>query len=87
MKEKINDIYETEFKTPMVGYFWKGFSLFLLGVIVGFLIAPIKKGVKMGCNNGNNNGNNCTASGNALSVGEDEENAGEESKEDEESKD
>ncbi|EWM53673.1 hypothetical protein [Ruminococcus flavefaciens] len=27
---------------------------FLIGVIVGFMFSPIKKGVKIGCNNGNN---------------------------------
>ena len=39
----------------LVGYFWKGLALFLLGVIVGFIFAPIKKGVKIGNNNGNHN--------------------------------
>ena len=89
MKETISNIYEEEVKTPMVGYFWKGFALFLLGVVIGFLLAPIKKGVKMGCNNGNNNGNNCSASGNTVSASEDEENAEnaeDENAEDEEAK-
>ena len=69
LKEKLNEIYDKEVCTPMVGYFWKGFALFLLGVVAGFLLAPIKKGVKVGCNNGCNSGNNCTASGNAVGLG------------------
>ena len=32
--------------------FWMGFALFLLGVIAGFFIAPIKKGMTVGCYNG-----------------------------------
>ncbi|HBL83585.1 MAG: hypothetical protein A2Y17_09410 [Clostridiales bacterium GWF2_38_85] len=28
------------------------------GIIIGFLIAPIKKGISIGNNSGNNNGNN-----------------------------
>ncbi len=28
---------------------------FLIGVIVGFFIAPIKEGMAIGCENGNNN--------------------------------
>ena len=28
---------------------------FLLGMILGFYLSPIKKGVTVGCNNGNNN--------------------------------
>lgn len=90
MKEKIKNFCDTELNVPAVGYFWKGFALFLLGVVVGFLLAPIKKGVKMGCGNGCNNGNNCTASGNALKVGdeEDEDTAGDSAEEeDTESKD
>ena len=34
-----------------VSYFWKGLALFLLGVIIGLFISPIKKGVTIGCNN------------------------------------
>ena len=32
------------------------FSLFslLMGLLWGFLLAPVKKGMKIGCNNGNN---------------------------------
>lgn len=63
MKEKIREtvrtIIDEEVNTPKVGYFWKGLALFLLGIVIGFSIAPIKKGVKIGCNNGNN----CTDSG------------------------
>jgi hypothetical protein len=80
MKEKMCSIkgifckaLEADLNTPAVGYFWKGLSLFLLGVVVGFLIAPIKKGVCMGSHNGCNNGNNCSASGNALSLDKDED--------------
>lgn len=50
-----NNFMENEVRTPTVGYFWKGFALFLLGVVVGFMFAPIKKGVKIGNNSGNNN--------------------------------
>ena len=64
MKEKIAEIYENEVKTPMVGYCWKGLALFLLGMIMGFLLAPIKKGVNVGCDNGNN----CSFSGNDVSL-------------------
>lgn len=53
-----NNFMENEVRTPTVGYFWKGLALFLLGVVVGFMFAPIKKGVKIGNNSGNNNGNN-----------------------------
>jgi len=27
---------------------------FLIGIIIGFFLSPIKKGIKIGCNNGNN---------------------------------
>ena len=60
MKDTLKAIFDEEVNTPKVGYFWKGLALFLLGVIVGFMFAPIKKGIKIGCNNGNN----CTDSGN-----------------------
>ena len=62
MKEAFEKFYEKEVKSPAVGYFWKCLAFFLLGVVAGFLIAPIKKGIKMGCNNGNYNGNNSKAS-------------------------
>lgn len=44
---------DTEIKkeTCMVSYFWKGLALFLLGVILGVLIAPAKNGVSIGNNN------------------------------------
>ena len=64
MKDVLKSFFDEEVNTPKVGYFWKGLALFLLGVIVGFLFAPIKKGIKIGCNNGCDNGNNCTDSGN-----------------------
>ena len=60
MKDTLKAIFDEEVNTPKVGYFWKGLALFLLGVIVGFMFAPIKKGIKIGCNNGNN----CKDSGN-----------------------
>lgn len=37
------------------GSFWKGFALFLLGMVIGFLLSPAKNGCFN--NNGNNNGN------------------------------
>ena len=52
--EKIKDICIDEVKKPKVGYFWKGFALLLLGMVIGFFIAPVKKGLTVGCNNGNN---------------------------------
>lgn len=59
IRETVREIIDNEVKTPSVGYFWKGLAIFLLGVIIGFTFAPIKKGIKIGCNNGNN----CTDSG------------------------
>ncbi|WP_295156793.1 hypothetical protein [uncultured Ruminococcus sp.] len=59
IRETVQEVFEEEFRTPSVGYFWKGLALFLLGVVIGFSFAPIKKGIKVGCNNGNN----CTDSG------------------------
>lgn len=52
--EKLKDIYVDEVEKPKVGYFWKGFALLLLGMVIGFLIAPVKKGLTVGCNCGNN---------------------------------
>ena len=34
-----------------VSYFWKGLSLFLLGILLGVLIAPAKNGISIGNNN------------------------------------
>ena len=31
--------------------FWKATAMFLLGVIVGFIFAPIKKGIRICCDN------------------------------------
>jgi hypothetical protein len=39
------------------GGFLTGALLFCIGVIIGFIFAPIKKGVNIGNNSGNNNGN------------------------------
>ncbi|MBR1739731.1 MAG: hypothetical protein IJ737_05500 [Ruminococcus sp.] len=36
---------------PMVGYFWKGLALLLIGVLIGILLSPIKNGVSIGNNN------------------------------------
>ena len=65
IRETVREIVESEVNTPSVGYFWKGLALFLLGVIIGFSFAPIKKGIKIGCNNGNN----CTDSGKITGSG------------------
>lgn len=45
-----NEITEKE-TAPMVSYFWKGLALFLLGVIAGLVVSPVKNGVTIGCNN------------------------------------
>lgn len=45
--EMLKDYFDEEVNTPAVGYFWKGLALFLLGVIVGFCFAPVKKGMKV----------------------------------------
>ena len=52
-----------------------GLASFLGGVVVGFLISPIKEGISFGNNNGNNNGNN---TGNYLGVNEEIEDTEEE---------
>ena len=65
IRETVQEVIEEEFRTPAVGYFWKGLALFLLGVVIGFSFAPIKKGIKVGCNNGNN----CTDSGKITGSG------------------
>lgn len=52
--EELKDICADEVKNLKKGYFWKGFALFLLGVIIGFFISPVKKGLTVGCNCGNN---------------------------------
>ena len=35
----------------MVPYFWQCLALFLLGIIVGFIVSPVKNGVSIGNNN------------------------------------
>ena len=48
------DIFEENCDTEnncTVSYFWKGLALFLLGVIIGLFVSPIKKGITIGCNN------------------------------------
>ena len=70
MKENIIRSYNEKIKTPdvAVSFFWKGFALFLMGVVVGFLIAPVKKGLRVGCGNGCNNGNNSPVTDNECSI-------------------
>lgn len=50
------------------GSFWKCTAFLFLGVILGFFIAPIKKGISCGNNNGNHN----TFSDNETSIKSDE---------------
>mgnify|MGYP000041799975 FL=1 len=33
--------------------FWKMFGMFMLGMVLGFMFAPIKKGIKICCDNKN----------------------------------
>ena len=47
-----------EIKSCTIALWLFAICSFLIGIIVGFFIAPVKKGVKIGCNNGNNNCNN-----------------------------
>ncbi len=70
MKDKITEFYDNKIKTPdiAVSFFWKGFALFLLGVVVGFMIAPVRKGLRIGCGNGCNNGNNSPVTDNECSI-------------------
>lgn len=48
---------------------WAMFAMLMLGIVIGFLIAPIKNGISCGNNNGNNN----TFTGNSASVNKDNE--------------
>lgn len=41
------------------GSFWKCTSFLLLGVILGFILAPIKEGIYCGNNNGNHYCGDC----------------------------
>ena len=62
MNEMINTTEISESKS-LVSSCWKGLALFLLGIVVGFLFAPIKKGINICNNNGNKNkldGNSAT---------------------------
>lgn len=45
-----------------VSYFWKGLSLFLVGLLLGVLIAPTENGVSI---ENNNNSVKCDTSGKA----------------------
>jgi hypothetical protein len=50
-----------EEKEPMVSYYWKGLALFLLGILLGIILSPVKNGVIIGKGNivTNNDGNSC----------------------------
>ena len=52
--EELKEICVDEVKNIKKEYFWKGLALFLLGIIIGFFISPVKNGLKVGCNCGNN---------------------------------
>ncbi|MBR1751044.1 MAG: hypothetical protein IJ740_09240 [Ruminococcus sp.] len=43
-------VYEQEGKI-YVSYGWQCLALFLLGILIGFLISPVKNGVSIGNNN------------------------------------
>lgn len=47
---EIKEIVKKETE-PTVGYVWKGLALFLLGVIIGVLVSPIKNGCTIASNN------------------------------------
>ena len=66
--DKIKPAFEKKPAEATVSFFWKGLALFLLGVVVGFMIAPIKRGFRIGCNNGCNNGNNSPVTDNECSL-------------------
>lgn len=51
MVEEKDNLITEEKDTPKVSIFWKLLSLFLLGVVIGFQFAPIKKGIYCGNNN------------------------------------
>ncbi len=65
MVEKVKEILQKEY-TPLE----KGLAVvcgFLMGIIAGFVLSPVKKGImfgsKNGCNNGSNNRNNSSSIG------------------------
>ena len=35
----------------LVPYFWQCLAMFLLGIIIGFIVSPVKNGVSIGNNN------------------------------------
>lgn len=76
IRETVREIIDNEVKTPSVGYFWKGLAIFLLGVIIGFTFAPIKKGIKIGCNN--SSGKDCSKAANNCCRNKQEDNTDEE---------
>ncbi|MDE6149208.1 MAG: hypothetical protein K2F81_03815 [Ruminococcus sp.] len=42
--------------------FWKMFAMFMLGMVLGFMFAPIKKGIKICCDNKNSMNTSSTES-------------------------
>ena len=65
MAEKAKEILKKEY-TPLE----KGLAVactFFVGIIIGFVLSPVKKGImfgsKNGCNNGSNNRNNSSSIG------------------------
>lgn len=55
MMKEFTEVFEEEKEQPMVSYFWKSFTLFLLGILIGLAVAPITKGVNIKSNSGNIN--------------------------------
>lgn len=51
-------------ETFLVPYFWQCFAMLLLGILIGFLISPVKNGISIGNNNhiigGNDDDDDCT---------------------------
>ncbi|MBR1862470.1 MAG: hypothetical protein IJ806_00060 [Ruminococcus sp.] len=57
-----NENITVKAEKAMVSYFWKGLALFMLGVVCGFFIAPMKNGMTIASNNAiSNNENNGSA--------------------------
>ncbi len=45
------NVITNEKEKIMVSYFWQCLAMFLLGVLVGFLVSPVKNGISIGNNN------------------------------------
>ena len=58
-----------------MGYFWKGLALFLLGILLGIMMAPIKQGITIASHNDitNTESGNITPKGCCDSEEKDEE--------------